>query len=625
MRKSHRARPAAEATSAIETIAFQTRQRLALQSWNAITVAVLAIYAGATSLTEQSSPVTWAFVGGGLVICGAVMVQGRRARRTQGSRLLLGAWLLAFIWLAIRHGPLGIPILSGIIPILAAGGTLSPSAALAAGGSFAACEIALISLSAARIGPLGIHAHQLLDAGLAVAYPGLLTITGVTSWLLTRASEQAVDQLSALAHSWEQGQQTLENRAIERSRRVQEANRQLARHAKQIEVSAAIARLCAKGIPVDELLQESARLLQSQLELSHVLVYVLSPNQKHLVVKAGHGAAGRALIEQTPGSPLGEGSTASRAFEAREPVISVGGEKETEPALRSYLPSAESWAAIPLVCCGTSVGVIELYSEQVNPFDGAVLAVVETVATQLTFAMAGGREPSSVGLELDPSFAAQLEELSTAVSHHDVGRALVDIVSSSPAVLARLLLIERNAANVEWIVMRESWARDERPAEPVGTRLRLDDYPWAPFLSPVKPVIIEDIQADQRATEAALIAARVAGVRSMISIPLIAEAGWLGTWLVGRPEPSAFEAPLVRRYLALAQMAAVRLDNIQLQRTVRRQRQHEWLRAAVARPLAAPFETQELLQNTVQAVGRILGVPRVAVHFGIGREEPYGD
>jgi transcriptional regulator with GAF, ATPase, and Fis domain len=625
MRDSHRVGPGVETASAIEIVAFQTRQRLALQAWNAITVAILVLYAGIAALSRQITPATWALAGGGLVICGVVLAQSGRARRTQASWLLLGAWLVALIWLGLQYGPLDVSALFGIIPILATTVTLSPPTGLAAGASFAASEIVLISLAAAGIGPLGAHSDQVLNSRLAIAYPGLLGLAGVIGWLLARASEQAVDQLSALARSWEQGQQTLENRAIERSRRVQEANRQLARHAKQIEASAAIARLCSKGVPVDELLPESARLLQSQLDLAHVLVYVLSPNHKHLVVKAGHGAAGRALIEQTPGLPLAEESTASRALDTGEPVIMTGDEKDAEPVLASYLPSAKSWAAFPLVCSGTSLGAIELYSEQANPFDGAVLAVMDTVASQLAFALADGRKPSSAGLDVDPSFANQLEEIAGAGAYSDVGQILIDIVSSSPAILARLLLIERDAAGVEWIVMRESWARGERPPEPVGTRLRLDDYPWASFLSATDPVIVEDVQTDQRATEAALIAARVAGVRSMILIPLITEEGWLGTWLIGRAEPSAFESPLVRRYVALARVAAVRLENLRLQLTVRRHQQHEWLRAAVARPLATPFDTQELLQNTVQAVGRILGVPRVAVRIGAGREEPYGD
>jgi GAF domain-containing protein len=628
MRGSHRLEPAAETASAIETIAFQIRQRLALQAWNAITAALVVLYTGVASLARQGTPSTWSFAGGGLVICGIVLLLSRQARRTPATWLLLGAWMAALIWLGIRHGPVGIPMLAGIIPILAVTVVVSPVAGLAVGGSLAAGEIVLIALAAAGIGPLGTHSDQALNNGLAVAYPGLLLIAGVTGWLLARASRQAVDQISALAHSWEQGQQTLENRAIERSRRVQEANRQLARHAKQIEVSAAIARLCARGIPVEELLQESASLVQSKLDLAHVLVYVLSPNQKYLVVKAGRGAAGRALLEQSPGHRLDEESPASQAFTTGETIITAGDAKNAEPVLRSYLPSAQSCAAVPLVCSGTPVGVIELYSEQASPFDAAVLAVIDTVAGQLAFAIAEGRKLSSsgAGLEVDPSFASQLEQISAAGSYSSVGQALVDIIASSPAVLARLLLVERDAEGVEWIVMRESWARGERQAEPAGTRLRFDDYPWAPFLSPADPVVVEDIQTDQLATEAALIAARVAGVRSMISIPLTAGAGgWLGTWLIGRSEPSAFEPPLVRRYLALARVAAVTLDNLRLQSTVRRQQQHEWLRAAVARPLAAPFEAQELLQNTVQAVGRILGAPRVAVRVGTGREESNGD
>jgi GAF domain-containing protein len=223
------------------------------------------------------------------------------------------------------------------------------------------------------------------------------------------------------------------------------------------------------------------------------------------------------------------------------------------------------------------------------------------------------------------ALANRLEELSNADSFGDIGRVLLTSVSDSPTVLARWLLVERDPEGIEWIVMRESWSDDQKPAEPVGTRLRLDDYPWAPFLSRTDPMVVEDVQTDRRSNEAALIAARVAGVRSLVSIPLTSTAGWAGTWLMGRAEPSAFEPSLIRQHMALGRVAALTLDNLRLRSAVRTQLHNERLRAAIAPPLAAPFDTGELLQHTVQSLGRTLGVPRVAVHIGSGWEDANGD
>ena len=622
-----RTRPAAESATALQMIAVQTRQRRSLQVWNGISAVGSILYAGGVSLVGESGAFTWGLTVAGLGACAAVLFLSRRGRQTGAGWLLLGAWLVALTGLGIRHGPLSLGLLGAVIPIWAATMALSSPAGLVAGSSFAVSEIVLIALVTAGWGPLSAHAQQVTDSGLVVGYPLLMIAAGITGWLLARAAERAVNHVSALARSSEQGQQTLENRAIERSRKVQEANRQLARHAKQIEASARIARLVSQRVPLGELFQESARMLRAQLGFYHVLVYSLSADERHLILRASDGAAGKGLMERMAETDLDERSATGRAIGSQQPVIVFGRGEESKPAPELHLPLAQSWGAFPFIYSGAAIGVIELYSEQANPFDGAMLAVMNTVASLLALAVADSRRPPAMaaGPELDAASASRLEEISEAGSVAEVGQSLMDTIASTPAALARLLLMERDRAGVEWIVLRASWAAGEKLAEPSGTRLRLDDYPWAVFLSRTDPVVVEDIQTDRRATEAARVAARMAEIRSMIAIPLVAGTEWLGTWLVGRAEPSAFEGPLVRRYLQMARMAAVTLDRLRLRETVRHQRQQERLRAAVAGPLAAPSSAQELLESTVQAVGRILGAPRVAVYAGSVREGADGE
>ena len=620
-----RSRAVVERAETIDTIARQARQRYSLQAWNRVTAAALVLYGVVVALAGESNPFTWGLVTAGLGACAAVLFFSRRGRHSPGGRLLLVAWLAALTWIGADHGPLGPWMLAAIIPIWAATAALSPPAGLVAGCSFALSQILLLIAAAAGWGPLTAHAQRV---DLVVGYPLLMIVSGLTGWLFARAAQQATDQALALARSWEQGQQALENRAIERSRQVQEANRQLARHAKQIEVSAAIAQLGAQAAQPGELLQGAAKLLQSQLGFYHVLVCTLSADERRLILRASQGAAGPGLVERVAEIDLEETMVASRAIGTQAPVVAGSGSgsgSELTPALN--LPLAQSWGAFPLIDAGVAIGVIEIYSEQATPFGGAMVAVMQAVTGVLALATGSGRRPSApaAARAYDAVFAGRLEEVSKAGSVAEIAQILADTVASTPVAMSRVLLTERDRAGAEWIVQQEGWTAGDKPAEPAGTRLRLEDTPWAAFLSPTDLVVVEEIQTDRRSTEAVLIAARMADIRSMVSIPLIAGDEWLGTWLVGRAEPSVFDGPLVRRYLVLARLAAATMDNLRLRETVRRLMQHERLRAAIAGPLAAPSSGHELLESTVQAVGRILGAPRVAVHVGGMREPAHGE
>jgi len=622
-----RSRASRERAATIDVVTLQTRQRHSVQTWYGVTAAMVALYGLGVMLAGESHPSTWVLVAVGLGASAVALFLSRRGRYTLAGWLLAGTWLATLTWIGARHGPLGPWMLAAIVPIWAATITISPAAGLVTGWSFALSQILLITPAAAGWGLFSAQTQQVTDSLLAVGYPLLMIIAGFTGWLFSRTAQQAVDQALALARSWEQGQQALENRAIERSRRVQEANRQLARHAKQIEVSAAIARLGSQAAQPGELFHGAARVLQTQLGLYHVLLFTLSADERHLILRASHGAAGQGLVERMAETALEEDSATGRAIATQAPVVVAGRENGSELMPTLDLSLAQSWGAFPLVDSGAAIGVIELYSEQVNPFDGAMVAVMNTVTGLLALAAgrSQGRPGPATGLEFDAAFAGRLEAISRAADTAEIAQILIDTAASPPSAMARLLLTERDRDGVEWIVLREGWTTTGKPVEPCGTRLRLDDTPWAAFLSRSDLLVVEDILTDRRSSEAALIAARMAEVRSMVSIPLIAGEEWLGTWLVGRAEPSAFDNPLVRRYLVMARLAAATLANHRLREMLRRQKQHERLRAAVATPLAAPSSAHDLLESTVQAVGRILGAPRVAVHLGDGRERANGE
>ena len=111
---------------------------------------------------------------------------------------------------------------------------------------------------------------------------------------------------------------------------------------------------------------------------------------------------------------------------------------------------------------------------------------------------------------------------------------------------------------------------------------------------------------------------------SIALIPFHSGDKWLGSWFIGRNEPSVFEPRLLRSYQSMAQQAAVVMDNIRLIETTQYQARRERIISSVGTELRSQVLTEQVLKSAVNHIGAQLGASRAAIRLHTELGENHG-
>ncbi len=264
---------------------------------------------------------------------------------------------------------------------------------------------------------------------------------------------------------------------------------------------------------------------------------------------------------------------------------------------------------MPLQVRGEVIGHLDLAlaDRSLNPEE---VVLVQDVTEQASLALESARlfrETQRVLGETEALYRAS-RAIGAATSPEEVGQALVDYAAASGVDAARVLLFEHDEQDqLAYIVMREGWTVDDRPAQPYGMRLPLADYPLADIMDPNEPVIVEDVLADPRANEAThILIATVSGLRSFAMVPITAGERRIGMLFAARNEPSAFAKELIRGYWTLAGQAAVAFERMRLFEEAQRRAERERLVARITARVRASTEVDTILRTAIRELGQAL-------------------
>jgi GAF domain-containing protein len=236
------------------------------------------------------------------------------------------------------------------------------------------------------------------------------------------------------------------------------------------------------------------------------------------------------------------------------------------------------------------------------------------------FQRAGHRQP--MPHEIDSSdqgkLFTRLHQASRAIAAAGdtatVGEALMDFAASGGVDVARLLLF----ADVEndrptFIEMREGWTKDNRPAQPYGTRLSLGDYPLLEFMGADAIVTCENVATDERLNEPTHDLMAISGVGSFAIVPLAAGQHWLGALIIGRDTPSRFDEGLIHAWWTLAGQAAAIIHNVRLYQETQKRLREFALLLDTSTAASASLDVDTVLQLTTEQIATTLKVDGCAI------------
>jgi len=158
-----------------------------------------------------------------------------------------------------------------------------------------------------------------------------------------------------------------------------------------ITLAAEIGRRLAQEREIDQLLNDTVNLIQSNFNLYHVQVYLTNTTGNSLILRAATGVAGTELIQHHHHLTVGPGSINGIAATEKRPLVIPNTLEHPLFRPNALLPATRCEMAVPLLVRDQLIGTLNLQGSRANELTAENIPAFETLAGQIAIALDNAR------------------------------------------------------------------------------------------------------------------------------------------------------------------------------------------------------------------------------------------
>lgn len=245
-----------------------------------------------------------------------------------------------------------------------------------------AVSLGLGQLLAAPILRLTQTANQILEGDLAAQ-------ADIRSQDEIGTLAQAFNAMTARLRRTLEG---LEQSVEERTAQLLEANASIERRAKQFQSIAQVTRTISSNLDLESLLRQITIVISREFGFYHVGVFLLDSAGEYAILSAANSPGGQRMLARGHRLKVGETGLVGYAAAAGKPRIALDVGADAVYFNNPDLPDTHSEMALPLRAGETIIGVLDVQSTEPNAFSDEDIAILSTLADQVSIAIQNARQ-----------------------------------------------------------------------------------------------------------------------------------------------------------------------------------------------------------------------------------------
>lgn len=204
-------------------------------------------------------------------------------------------------------------------------------------------------------------------------------------------SSQTRDELWELAETLNTMTAQLEEMIGNLEQNVAERTADLARRATQMKAAADVARDAVSIRDVDQLLDETVRLISKQFGFYHAGIFLVDDAGKYAILAAASSPGGQQMLERGHKLKVGQVGIVGYVTGSGEPRIALDVGEDAVYFDNPDLPQTRSEMAVPLMVRNEIIGALDVQSTKEEAFDEEDITILRTMADQIAVALDNAR------------------------------------------------------------------------------------------------------------------------------------------------------------------------------------------------------------------------------------------